>query len=166
MKFSLSAFLTLVVTANAFVVTPPSLSSTKKHSVSMKPTTSVVVDMSKNPEQSVFLTPSMAKECIDVAGGTPLYAYSLEKLEESANNCLGFPNAFGLTVRYAAKACPNSSILKFFSNKGIHMDCSSGYEVRRAMAAGIPADHISLSSQELPYDFADLMDMGVKVNAW
>lgn len=164
MKFSLSAFLTLVVTANAFVVTPPSLSSTK-HSVSMKPTTSVVVDMSKNPEQSVFLTPPMAKACIDVAGGTPLYAYSLEKLEESANNCLAFPNAFGLTVRYAAKACPNSSILKFFSNKGIHMDCSSGYEVRRAMAAGIPADHISLSSQELPYDFADLMDMGVKVNA-
>ena len=165
MKFAFSAFLTLVATANAFVVTPPLLSSTERLS-SMKSSTSVVVEMSKNPEQSVFLTPSTAKACIDVAGGTPLYAYSLEKLEESANNCLAFPNAFGLTVRYAAKACPNSSILKFFSNKGIHMDCSSGYEVRRAMAAGIPAEHISLSSQELPHDFADLMDMGVKVNAW
>jgi diaminopimelate decarboxylase len=34
------------------------------------------------------------------------------------------------------------------------------------MSAGIPADHISLSTQELPTDFAELVDMGVKVNAW
>jgi diaminopimelate decarboxylase len=122
--------------------------------------------MAKNPTTSVFLTPSLAKACIDAAGGSPVYAYSLATLEETADKCLAFPNAYGLTVRYAAKASPNASILKFFSSKGIHMDCSSGYEVRRAMAAGIPADHISLSSQELPMDFADLMDMGVKVNAW
>jgi diaminopimelate decarboxylase len=34
------------------------------------------------------------------------------------------------------------------------------------MTAGIPAEHISLSSQELPADFAELIDQGVKVNAW
>jgi hypothetical protein len=34
------------------------------------------------------------------------------------------------------------------------------------MAAGIPAENISLSTQELPSDFADLIEMGVKVNAW
>jgi hypothetical protein len=34
------------------------------------------------------------------------------------------------------------------------------------MAAGIPAENISLSTQELPADFADLIEMGVKVNAW
>ncbi|GAX09512.1 diaminopimelate decarboxylase [Fistulifera solaris] len=118
-----------------------------------------------NPTKSVFLTPETAKACIECAGGTPLYAYSLEKLEESANACLAFPNAYGLTVRYAMKACPNSSILKYFSSKGIHIDASSGYEVRRAMAAGIPAEHISLSTQELPADFADLVDLGVKLNA-
>jgi diaminopimelate decarboxylase len=82
-----------------------------------------------NPERSVFLTPETAKACIDAAGGSPLYAYSLAKLEESAEACLGFPNAFGLTVRYAMKACPNASVLKFFSSKGIHIDASSGYEV-------------------------------------
>ena len=119
-----------------------------------------------NPSQSEFLTPELAKACIDAAGGSPLYAYSLAKLEETADACLAFPNAYGLTVRYAAKASPNASILKFFSSKGIHIDASSGYEVRRAMSAGIPADHISLSSQELPVDFHELMDMGVKVNAW
>jgi len=73
--------------------------------------------------------------------------------------------AYGLTVRYAMKACPNGAILKIFDKKGIHIDASSGFEVRRAMEAGIPADHISLSTQELPADFADLMDLGVKVNA-
>jgi diaminopimelate decarboxylase len=122
--------------------------------------------MASNPESSVFLTPETAKECINVAGGTPLYAYSLEKLDKFSDDCLAFPNAYGLTVRYAMKACPNATILKFFNSKGIHIDASSGYEVRRAIDAGIPPDHISLSTQELPDDFAELVDMGVKVNAW
>jgi len=120
---------------------------------------------SSNPSQSVFLTPETAKSCADVAGGTPLYAYSLDRLDRSANACLNFPNAYGLTVRYAMKACPNASILKFFNSKGIHVDASSGYEVRRAIEAGIPPDHISLSTQELPADFAELVDLGVKLNA-
>lgn len=119
-----------------------------------------------NPEKSVFLTPETAAACLDVAGGTPLYAYSLEKLEEAADACLAFPNAYGLTVRYAMKACPNSSILKFFNSKNIHVDASSGYEVKRAMSAGIPAENISLSTQELPADFVDLIKLGIKVNAW
>lgn len=119
-----------------------------------------------NPTKSVFLTPETAKACIDAAGGSPLFAYSLEKLKESADACLAFPNAFGLTVRFAMKACPNMNILKFFHSKGIHIDASSGYEVRRAIAAGIPPENISLSSQELPHDFAELVDLGVKVNAW
>ena len=32
--------------------------------------------------------------------------------------------------------------------------------------AGVPPEHISLSTQELPEDFAELVDLGVKVNAW
>ena len=34
------------------------------------------------------------------------------------------------------------------------------------MAAGIPPENISLSTQELPKDFSDLINTGVKVNAW
>jgi diaminopimelate decarboxylase len=119
-----------------------------------------------NAEKSVFLTAETAKECVEVAGGTPLYAYSLDKLGQAADDCLAFPNAFGLTVRYAMKASPNSAILQFFNSKGIHIDASSGYEVKRAISAGIPAENISLSTQELPSDFADLVKLGVKVNAW
>ena len=120
----------------------------------------------ENPSESVFLTAESAKECIAVAGGSPCYAYSREVLEKNADLCLAFPSAYGLTVRYAMKACPNGSILKIFDKKGIHIDASSGFEVRRAIEAGIPADHISLSTQELPADFADLIDLGIKVNAW
>lgn len=65
------------------------------------------------------------------------------------------------------KACPNSSILRFFNKKkGIHLDASSGFEVRRAVAFGVPPEQISLSSQELPEDFVELVEMGVKINAW
>jgi len=117
------------------------------------------------PAQSVFLTPETAKNCIDAAGGTPLYVYSIDTLNKAADECLNFPNAYGLTVRYAMKACPNASILKLFNGKGIHIDASSGHEVKRAMAAGIPAENISLSTQELPANFAELVDMGIKLNA-
>jgi len=114
---------------------------------------------------SVFLTPEVAKKCIDAADGTPLYAYSIDTLTKAADECLAFPNAYGLTVRYAMKASPNGAILKLFHSKGIHIDASSGFEVKRAMASGIPAENISLSTQELPENFAELVDMGVKLNA-
>lgn len=122
------------------------------------------VETSAPAETSVFLTAESAKACTDLAG-SPVFAYSLEKLNDSADKCLAFPNAYGLTVRYAMKACPNSAILKFFSSKGIHIDASSGFEVKRAMDAGIPAENISLSTQELPDNFADLVKLGVKINA-
>jgi hypothetical protein len=57
-------------------------------------TTSSALGMAKNPTTSVFLTPSLAKACIDAAGGSPVYAYSLAKLEETADKCLAFPNAY------------------------------------------------------------------------
>ena len=46
---------------------------------------------------------------------------------------------------------------QLFHGMGLHIDASSGFEVHRAMAAGIPAKNMSLSSQALktpPYAFA------------
>jgi len=117
------------------------------------------------PASSNFLTPELAQSCIDTAAGTPLYAYSLASLKQAADDVLAFPNAYGLTVRYAMKSSPNGSILKYFLSRGICIDASSGFEVKRAMSMGVPAENISLSSQELPADFADLVKLGVKINA-
>ena len=97
--------------------------------------------------------------------GTPIYVYDQKSLEANAAAVLKFPNAFGLTARYAMKASPNGAILKIFAKAGLHIDASSGHEVHRAIAAGIPARHISLSAQELPIDLSDLLDAGIQLNA-
>ncbi|KAG5192146.1 hypothetical protein JKP88DRAFT_173881 [Tribonema minus] len=115
-------------------------------------------------EQLRFLTPETA-EAVRSTYGTPAYVYDVASLKANARECLSFPNAFGLTVRFAMKSCPNAAVLQLFNSMGLHIDASSGWEVRRAMAAGVPADHISLSTQELPRDFAELLGAGVRVNA-
>lgn len=97
--------------------------------------------------------------------GTPFYLYDEPQLRQSAADALAFPNAFGLKVRFAMKSCPNAAILRLFHHLGLHFDASSGHEVQRLLKAGIPADHISLSTQELPTDFAELLQQGVKLNA-
>jgi diaminopimelate decarboxylase len=97
--------------------------------------------------------------------GTPVYVYDQASLEAAAKAALAFPNAFGLTVRYAMKASPNAAILKLFDTLGLWIDASSGYEVRRALAAGVEPGKISLSTQELPKDFAELYELGIEINA-
>jgi diaminopimelate decarboxylase len=54
---------------------------------------------------------------------------------------------------------------QLFSGLGLNIDASSGYEVDRALRAGVAPGHISLSSQELPADFDKWVEKGVEVNA-
>ena len=111
-----------------------------------------------------FLSPAQA-ESIRAEFGTPVFVYDHRSLLRHARNVLRFPNEFGLTARYAMKASPNAALLRVFHGCGLHMDASSGYEVQRARRAGIPAESISLSSQEFPANFADLHRAGVAINA-
>ncbi len=115
-------------------------------------------------ETTRFLTAEQTRG-LAAAHGTPLYVYDEKTLRQRAGETLAFPNAYGLTVRYAMKASPNRRILRIFNEMGLHIDASSGFEVSRALAAGIPANHISLSAQELPDNLAELLDMGVLFNA-
>ncbi|MGA0332519.1 MAG: diaminopimelate decarboxylase [Kiritimatiellia bacterium] len=116
------------------------------------------------PETLRFLTPDQVRSLASEFC-TPLYVYSEAGLRQRAEEALAFPNAFGLTVRFAMKACPNRNILKIFSEMGLQIDASSGWEVQRAMEAGIPAAHISLSAQELPANLGELLDLGIVFNA-
>ena len=115
-------------------------------------------------EQLRFLTPDTARR-IAAEIGTPAYVYSEASLRAQAAAALAFPNAYGLTVRFAMKACPNAAVLKLFASMGLHFDASSGFEALRAMKAGVPAASISLSTQELPEFFPDLVKQGVLINA-
>lgn len=119
--------------------------------------------------QPFWLSESQARACIGEGGGlTPLYVYSESVLESSAREMLEFPAAYGLTVRYAMKACPTASILRLLLSLGLSFDASSSFEVHRAVAVGVPASRISLSTQELPADDAELIRIlhsGVQINA-
>ena len=116
-------------------------------------------------EKLKFLTPVQA-EAVRTQFGTPVYVYDERTLEAQAAKALAFPNAFGLTVRYAMKASPNAAILRIFERCGLHFDASSGWECERAMRAGIDPAHISLSTQEFPGrdQLADLQKKGVRFN--
>ncbi len=111
-----------------------------------------------------FLTEALAHEIAGMAG-TPCYVYDQAAIEAQAREVLAFPNCYGFTPRYAMKALPNSAIVRLLHGMGIHIDASSGYEVHRVLRAGVPADAIMLTSQELPKDFAELAEQGVRFNA-
>ena len=97
--------------------------------------------------------------------GTPIYVYDQARLETAAREVLAFPNAYGLTARYAMKALPTAAVIRLLTNMGLHIDASSGFEAQRALMAGVPAEHIQISAQELPTDLKDLVGQGVLFNA-
>ena len=115
-------------------------------------------------ESDIHLNPDEARN-IREQWGTPVYVYDLKKFYTQAQAALSFPNAFGLTVRYAMKASSNAAILQAFDKMGLHFDASSGYEVERAISAGIAPEKISLSTQEMPGNFYELFEKGIQFNA-
>jgi diaminopimelate decarboxylase len=84
--------------------------------------------------------PSLAAEV-----GTPFYCYSTATLERHYRV---FADAFaGLDalVCYAVKANSNQGVLRTLARLGAGMDIVSEGELRRALAAGVPADRIVFS---------------------
>ena len=111
-----------------------------------------------------FLTPDLA-EAVRERFGTPAYVYSESAIVAQARSALAFPNAFGLTVRYALKASPNAAIIQILHRCGLQIDASSGPECDRALRAGVKPAEISLSTQEFPTDFHRLFAGGIRFNA-
>lgn len=115
-------------------------------------------------EKSRFMDLDKAKYVSD-SFKTPIYVYDEQTLVNQAEKALNFPNEYGIKVRFAMKASPNAAILKLFYSMGVGFDASSGFEVRRAIKAGVKPQDISLSSQELPEDFKELIELGIEFNA-
>jgi diaminopimelate decarboxylase len=97
--------------------------------------------------------------------GTPVFVYDQNALEHQARLVLDFPNAFGLTARYAMKACPTGAVIKVLTEAELHIDASSGYEVERAIRAGVPPERIQITAQQTPDDLRALVEKGVLFNA-
>ena len=115
-------------------------------------------------EQLRFLNEEQVRE-IHRFFGSPVYVYDQATLIQRAKELLAFPNAYGLTARYAMKALPTTAILQIFAGLGLHIDASSGYEVERALKTGFPPQHIQLTAQQLPDNLEALIQKGVLFNA-
>ena len=110
-----------------------------------------------------WLTIDQAR-AIAEAHGTPTYVYSEQKIRENARNCLSFPNPYGIRVRFAMKANPSASVLLLMQKLGLYFDASSVWEARRGIKVGIDPRRISISTQELPSDFEELVKAGAELN--
>lgn len=119
---------------------------------------------SEAPIAGYFLSQEQVR-CIQEQFGTPIYVYDEATLKSLARDVLAIPAPFGLTVRYAMKAISTRAILKVLHDCGLHIDASSGFEAERALRAGIPGEHIQLTSQEVPADLVNLVEKGVSFNA-
>lgn len=117
-----------------------------------------------NTEPLRFLTPDQVRSIAN-RFGSPVYVYDEKTLRASVEQVLSFPNAFGLTARFAMKANPSRAILKIVTDAGLQIDASSGYEIERAMRAGIAPEKIMVSSQCLPHNLSTVVPLGVKINA-
>ncbi|MFV0279443.1 MAG: diaminopimelate decarboxylase [Rhodoblastus sp.] len=77
--------------------------------------------------------------------GTPFYCYSTATIERHYRV---FRDAFAgldVSVCYAMKANSNQAVIRTLARCGAGMDIVSEGELRRALAAGTPADHITFS---------------------
>ena len=115
-------------------------------------------------EDLTFLTPEQAQSIRDEFG-SPVFVYDQTTLEASADAVLAFPHAFGLTARYAMKALPTAAVIQTLTARGLHIDASSGFEAERALRAGVSADKIQITAQEVPSNLMDLVKKGVLYNA-
>ena len=111
-----------------------------------------------------FLTKNRARS-IQRDFGTPVFVYDQKTLECQARSMLDFPSAFGLTARFAMKACPTSAVIRVLVNSGLHIDASSGHEVERALRSGVSSERIQLTAQEAPGNLKALIKKGVLFNA-
>ena len=84
-------------------------------------------------------------EAIAAEVGTPVYVYSAATIERHYRAYAGAFTGLEARVFYAMKANSNLAVLKLLGNLGAGADTVSEGEIRKALAAGIPADRIVLS---------------------
>jgi diaminopimelate decarboxylase len=74
--------------------------------------------------------------------GTPFYCYSTATLERHYRVLADAFADLDALICYAIKACSNQAVIKTLGALGAGMDVVSEGELRRARAAGVPADRI------------------------
>jgi len=84
-------------------------------------------------------------ETIAAEVGTPVYVYSAATITRHYQAFAGAMTGLDARVFYAMKANPNLAVLKLLGGLGAGADTVSEGEIRKALAAGIPAGRIVFS---------------------
>jgi len=104
----------------------------------------------------------VALSAIAEAVGTPVYVYSTATL---VRHFTVFRDAFAPRtplIAYAVKANANLSVIRTLAKLGAGADTVSEGEVRRALAAGVPAERIVFSGVgKTARELAFALDVGV-----
>lgn len=79
------------------------------------------------------------------AVGTPCYVYSTAVLKARYRAYADALGPLDVSICYALKANSNQAVLRTFADEGAGMDVVSEGELRRALAAGVPASRIVFS---------------------
>ena len=79
------------------------------------------------------------------AVGTPFYCYSRATIERHYRVLAGAFTGQNALICYAVKANSNQAVLEILGRLGAGMDVVSEGELRRALAAGVPASRITFS---------------------
>ena len=77
--------------------------------------------------------------------GTPFYCYSRTGIESAFDTYVTAFNGQDVLICYALKANSNQAVIRLLAARGAGADVVSEGELRRALAAGIPADRIVFS---------------------
>lgn len=77
--------------------------------------------------------------------GTPVYVYSTATLRRHAQVIAAAFDGMDCLIAYSVKANGNLAVLKTLASEGCGADVVSGGELKRALAAGIPAERIVFS---------------------
>ncbi len=103
---------------------------------------------------------ALAKIAADV--GTPFYCYSAATLRRNFLSLASALSQLPATICYALKANSNLAVIRVFAQCGAGADVVSEGELRRALAAGIPADKIVFSGVgKTPSEMAFALEAGI-----
>jgi diaminopimelate decarboxylase len=101
--------------------------------------------------------PLIAERC-----GTPTYVYSNAALMKRYRDFAGALSGLPVTICYALKANSNQAVIATFARLGAGADIVSGGEMKRALAAGVPARKIVFAGVgKTEEEMAAALDVGI-----
>ena len=104
----------------------------------------------------------VALKTIAAQVGTPFYCYSAGALRAAMREFVDGMTGMNASVCYAMKANSNLAVIKLFGDMGAGADIVSVGEMRRALAAGIPAKRIVYSGVgKKPSELMAALEAGV-----